>query len=131
MFLFIYQPKDWLKITKLLNIQIIDLCKYLKISRRNFYNSIKKNNCNLETAIDLTAYINNKSPHHEKEYNLPSKIKMLHPDNIKYYYDNVNWSYRDLAYLTKLSYKTIYFYINNKGYMSFKITKIISDKLLH
>ena len=131
MFLFIYQPKDWLKITKLLNVKIIDLCKNLNISRRNFYNSVKKNNANLETVLDFTAFINNKSPYHEEEYNLPSKIKLLHPDNIKYYYNNVYWSYRDLAYLTKLSYKTIYFYINNKGYMSYKITKILSDKLLH
>jgi hypothetical protein len=127
MFLFIYQPKDWLKITKLLNIKIFDLCKHIK----NFYHSINKNNCNIETSIDFTAYINNKSPYHQEEYNLPAKIKLLHPDNIKYYFDNVNWSYRDLAYLTKLSYKTIYFYINNKGYMSFRITKIISDKLLN
>ena len=131
MFLFIYQPKDWLKITKLLNVKIIDLCKNLNISRRNFYNCVKQNNANLETVLDFTAFINNKSPYHEEEYNLPSKIKLIHPDNIKYYYNNVNWSYRDLAYLTKLSYKTIYFYINNKGYMSYKITKILSDKLLH
>ena len=131
MFLFIYQPKDWLKITKLLNIKIFDLCKHIKISRRNFYHSINKNNCNIETSIDFTAYVNNKSPYHDEEYNLPAKIKLLQPDNIKYYYDNVNWSYRDLAYLTKLSYKTIYFYVNNKGYMSFRITKIISDKLLN
>jgi len=131
MFLFLYQPKDWLKITKLLNVKIIDLCKNLNISRRNFYNCVKKNNANLEIVLDFTAFINNKSPYHEEEYNLPSKIKLIHPDNIKYYYNNVNWSYRDLAYLTKLSYKTIYFYINNKGYMSYKITKILSDKLLH
>tara|TARA_Y100000004_G_scaffold140033_1_gene159042 strand:+ start:198 stop:590 length:393 start_codon:yes stop_codon:yes gene_type:complete len=129
MYLYIYQPQDWLKITKLLGITVIDLVKELNISPRNFYQSIERNNTNLETVINFTNIINDLSAYHENEYNLPPKIRIINPKAFMHLYEKKFWSYRDLAYLLGLSYKTIYFYINNKGYMSYKITKQIGEKL--
>lgn len=127
--LYIYEPKDWLTITKLLNIKVVDIIKEIGLSRRNFYNSVKKNNTDINLVIAFTDYINLISYNHKKEYQLPAKIKIVNPKYLKKLYKNYFWSYRDIAYMLNISYKTIYFYINNKGYMSYKITKLIGDKL--
>ena len=127
--LYIYEPKDWLTITKLLKIKVVDISKTIGLSRRNFYNAVKKNNTDIKCVIAFTEYINLISYQHEKEFELPPKTKIINPAYFKNLYDKKFWSYRDVAYFLDISYKTIYFYINNKGYMSYRITKLIGNKL--
>ena len=55
MLLFVYQPSDWLKVLKLLDIEIVAFCKKVGINRRTFYHCVKKNNANIEMVLDFTA----------------------------------------------------------------------------
>ena len=115
----IYQPKDWLNITKELNIPVVKLIQYLETSRRNFYYNVKTNNASISLAIDFTNYINQ-----DLDY---EKVSVIPPEDMNNYFTESDWTYRSIDKICNLSYATIYKCIKNNAYVSFQVYKSFSD----
>lgn len=117
--LFIYQPKDWLKIAKDLRIPVVKIINDLNISRRNFYNVVEKNNSRMSLVIDFNNYIDA-----DLDY---EKIPIIPPKDMLEYFNKSFWTYRSIAKESNISYVTCFKCTKNNDVVSYKIYKNFSD----